>query len=197
MTTRKILCIRHGESTFNATYADDGVDPMLFDAPLTERGHAQVAAARLELRETPVDLVLTTPLTRALQTTLGIFADHPSKPEIVVEPRHRERLESSCDQGRSPAELMREFPQIRLDHLPLTWWHAEGEPDARGLHVEPLDVMLARMEEFAEHLRNRTEPTLAIVGHGTFFHHLTGQWLRNCQVLEWDWTAPPPPVTAR
>ena len=191
MSDRRILCIRHGESTFNAAFKADGSDPLLFDAPLTERGHAQVEAARLALRDTPVDVVLTTPLTRALQTTLGIFGDHPAKPEIIVEPLHRERLESSCDRGRAPTELMVEFPQLTLDHLPPVWWHAEGEADPRGIHVEPVETLLARMEDFVAALRDRSEATIALVGHGTFFYHLTGRWLSNCEILEWDPSARP------
>jgi glucosyl-3-phosphoglycerate phosphatase len=190
MSEPKILCIRHGESTFNAAHAADGADPMLFDAPLTERGHEQVAAARLQLRGTAVDVVLTSPLTRALQTTLGIFGDHPSKPAIVVEALHRERLESSCDRGRAPEALMAEFPAIALDHLPEIWWHAEGEPDERGIHVEPLEVLLARMEAFIAALKTRREATIAVVGHATFFNHLIGRWLRNCEVAEWHWDDP-------
>jgi broad specificity phosphatase PhoE len=36
-----------------------------------ERGHAQVAAARAALRAIPFELVVTSPLTRALQSTSG------------------------------------------------------------------------------------------------------------------------------
>ncbi len=187
MRDRTILCIRHGESAFNAAYAGDGVDPMLFDAPLTARGRAQVEAARDRLRPVPVDVVIATPLTRALQTALGIFGDHPNRPEIVVEAGHRERLESSCDRGRAPADLAAEFPHLKLDHLPAVWWHAEGEPDGRGLHVEPLPTMLARMERFAALVKGRPEPVIALVGHGTFFFHLTGRWLDNCEVFDWPW----------
>ncbi len=189
MSDTTILCIRHGESAFNAAYKGDGVDPMLFDAPLTERGHAQVEAARHALRDTPVEVVITSPLTRALQTTLGIFAEHPWRPEIIVETLHRERLESSCDKGRPPAELMLDFPEVALDHLPATWWHAEGEPDGRGIHVEPVEVMLARMEAFVDAIKARPERMIAVVGHATFFHHLTGRWLNNCEVHPWHWAA--------
>ena len=51
--------------------------------------------------------------------------------------------------------------------------------------------MLARMERFAEAVKRRSEPVIAIVGHGTFFHHLTGRWLDNCEVLDWRWQEPP------
>ena len=186
MTERTITLIRHGESTFNAAYPTAGADPMLFDAPLTERGHAQVAAARLTMRSRPVEAVIASPLTRALQTALGIFGDHPSRPVISVEMGHRERLESSCDQGRSPALLAAEFPGLSLDHLPETWWHDDGEADARGIRVEPLDVMLKRMTDFVETLKARPERHLAVVGHGTFFYHLTGRWFDNCEIVPWN-----------
>lgn len=186
MTERTILLIRHGESTFNAAQSEGAADPMLFDAPLTARGHAQVAAARLALRDRRMEAVITSPLTRALQTTLGLFGDHPDQPRIAVEVGHRERLESSCDQGRSPLLLAREFPTLALDHLPETWWHDEGEPNPSGIRVEPVETLLARLADFVEALRARPERHLAVVGHGTFFHHLTGRWLANCEIVEWD-----------
>lgn len=189
MTERSITLIRHGESTYNAAEPAAGTDPMLFDAPLTARGHAQVEAARLAMRSRPVDAVIASPLTRALQTALGIFGDHPSQPLIVVEMGHRERLESSCDRGRPPALLAAEFPMLSLGHLPDTWWHDDGEPDARGLRVEPLEVMLARMADLVEALKARPERHVAVVGHGTFFYHLTGRWFANCEIVPWDGVA--------
>ena len=44
--TKVVYLIRHGQSTFNAAYARDGVDPMLFDAPLSALGRRQVATLR-------------------------------------------------------------------------------------------------------------------------------------------------------
>ena len=38
MTGKSIVCIRHGESTFNAAWKKEAVDPLLFDAPLSESG---------------------------------------------------------------------------------------------------------------------------------------------------------------
>ncbi|SER17519.1 Broad specificity phosphatase PhoE [Faunimonas pinastri] len=188
---KRILCIRHGQSTFNAASAETGVDPLHFDAPLTELGHQQVRRAREAMRDIPVELVVTSPLTRALQTTHGIFDGHPSGPRYLVEALHRERLESSCDVGRSPAELAPEHPAFSLDHLPDVWWHAEGEPDERGICVEPLEALQARLAQFRIVLQGRPEQTIAVVGHGTFFFHLTGRWLDNCEILElrpeqWD-----------
>jgi broad specificity phosphatase PhoE len=184
MTHKTIFCIRHGESTFNAAFRETGQDPLHFDAPLTEAGHEQVRQARAALHRVPVELVITTPLTRALQTAAGIFEGHPSAPTVLVEALHRERVESSCDIGRGPALLTAEFPSFVLDHLPEVWWHQHGEADERGVCVEPVETLLARLEEFRLLLGRRPERTIAVVGHGTFFFHLTGRWLANCEVAE-------------
>lgn len=187
----RIVCIRHGESTFNALHRQFGRDPGHVDARLSERGHAQVAKARLEQRDVPFDLVVTSPLTRALQTTAGIFAGHPSKPRMLVEVLHRECQESSCDIGRAASILAKEFPDFDVGHLPETWWWAEGAPGATGYHVEPHHLFDARVAGFREWLRARPERTIAVVGHSTFFYHLAGQCLANCEALELDLDAEP------
>ena len=182
MTTRTILCIRHGQSTANVAWEAGGDDPLQIDARLTAKGQAQVRAARDRLRAEPVDLVITSPLTRALQTSTGIFADHPGRPPILVEPLHREYQENSGDVGRPASLLAEEFPHLSLSHLPEVWWHADGEPDHRGIHVEPPDVLQDRLALFRALLAARTERTIAVVGHATFFWHLTGELLENCGV---------------
>ncbi len=182
MTSRTILCIRHGQSTANVAWEAGGEDPLQIDARLTARGEAQVRAARERLRSEPVDLVITSPLTRALQTSTGIFADHPRRPPILVEPLHREYQENSGDVGRPASLLAGEFPHLSLSHLPEVWWHAEGKPDHRGIHVEPPDVLQDRLALFRALLAARTEHTIAVVGHATFFWHLTGELLENCGI---------------
>lgn len=186
MSPTRIVCIRHGESTFNAAHRLTGRDPGHVDARLTERGLAQVAAARAALHDIPFDLVVTSPLTRAIQTTKGIFGGHPAEPRILVEVLHRECQESSCDMGRAASVLAAEFPDVAVDHLAEIWWHAEGEPDADGLHVEPRALFDQRVIDFRDWLAARPERTIAVVGHGTFFFHLTGTWLDNCQTVELD-----------
>jgi len=183
MTSKTILCIRHGESTFNAAAAHSRIDPLHYDARLSELGEQQVRGARAILRHEPIELVITTPLTRALQTTAGIFADHPSSPRVLVEALHRERVENSCDVGRSPAVLQNEFPSFAFDHLPDVWWHHHERPDARGVCIEPPELVRSRAEEFKRFLLRRPEALIAVVGHGTFFFNLTGRALANCEVV--------------
>ena len=179
---KTIHCIRHGQSTFNAAFHESRVDPLHWDAPLSELGRRQVSDAAARIRDVPYELVLTTPLTRALQTTLGLFADHPSAPAIRVEHRHREHCGNSCDVGRSPALLTVEFPALDFGHLDDIWWHRDGEPDERGICVEPWEALGQRVEHFRAFLNGRPERLIAVVGHGTFFQHLTGELLDNCGI---------------
>jgi len=177
-----VHCIRHGQSTFNAHFAETGCDPMQPDAPLTELGRRQAAERALELRQHSYELVVTSPLTRAIQTTLGLFGEHPAAPPILVECLHREYLESSCDVGRAPALLAQDFPDLAFDHLDEIWWHNEGQPDERGFVCEPTETLVERVRRFRGWLADRPESLIAVVGHGTFFYHLTGRQLQNCEV---------------
>ncbi|MGU3538722.1 histidine phosphatase family protein [Methylobacterium sp. A54F] len=187
----RIVCLRHGESTFNAAHRLDGRDPGHIDARLTPRGRAQADAARARLAGIPFDLVVTSPLTRAIETTMRVFGTHPAQPRVLVEVLHRECQESSCDVGRAASEIAADFPHLDIAHLPEIWWHAEGQPTAGGYHVEPRHLFDARVAGFREWLRARPERTIAVVGHGTFFAHLTGIWLDNCESTELDLAGEP------
>ena len=180
--SRHRYVIRHGQSTFNAAFAETGQDPMHFDARLSDLGHRQVQATRALIAGLPrPDLVVCTPLTRAIQTTLGLFAgiDAP----ILIHSLHRERCEHSCDVGRSPSELAAEFPHLDFAHLDHPWWH-DGPGHAPGVPFEPEDVFAARVAAFAQWLDARPEPVVMAVGHGEFFRRLTGRsQLANCEIV--------------
>ena len=185
----RIVCIRHGESTFNAAHRATGRDPGHLDARLTERGQAQAEAARERIAAIPFELVVTSPLTRAIQTSAILFGEHPAEPRVLVEVLHRECQESSCDVGRAASEIAREFPHLDVGHLPEVWWHAEEGCAVGAYPVEPRHLFDRRVAEFREWLRRRPERTIAVVGHGTFFFHLTGIWLDNCESTELDLAA--------
>ena len=180
----EIYLIRHGQSLFNAHFEATGTDPWHIDAPLTELGHSQAAAARDVVAAMPrPDLVLSSPLTRAIQTTMGIFGGTGVPVEVTC--RHREHLGHSCDIGRSPKALTAEFPHLAFDHLTDPWWHV-GPHDANGVPVEPEHVFTPRVTEFAAWLAAHEAPTIAVIGHGTFFRALTGRGFANCEVVRWS-----------
>lgn len=179
---KDVYLIRHGQSTFNMLFESSGIDPLHFDAPLSSLGNLQVAKVRQAAADLDADLVVASPLTRALQTAIGLF--HGTPVPITVSSTHRERLGNSCDVGRAPSVLSEEFPTLRFDHLEETWWH-NGEKDGRGVPVEPEALFIQRIVEFSRWVSSRPERTVVVVGHGTFFHRLTGRHLENCEIMQW------------
>ena len=72
----------------------------------------------------------------------------------------RELLIHSCDVGRPPADLQRDFPTLSFTHLADCWWH-QGPQNDDGIAVEPEDVFLQRMAKFAQDLPQIKERPLA------------------------------------
>ncbi len=176
----EVFAIRHGQSEFNRIWGETGVDPLIRDAPLSVEGHAQVAKARAAVLALQPTLVITSPLTRAIQTTLGLFGD--AGVPIEVSPLHRERVTNSDDVGSAASDLRTAFPLLAFDHLDEVWWY-DGPKDSLGVPVEPHDHFEGRINAFLEDLTARSEDRIVVVGHGTFFHRvLGGVHLGNCEI---------------
>lgn len=173
-----VYFIRHGQSEFNATHKDGGRDPMIFDAPLTARGRRQAEETKAIVAELGIKQVITSPLTRAIQTSLCLFENIAP---ITVAARHRELLVYSGDVGRPPGELQRDFPTLSFTHLPDHWWH-DGPQNDDGVPVEPEDIFLQRVAAFERDLAQIEDRPLAVVGHGNLFMALMGRMMDNCEI---------------
>ncbi len=176
-----IYLIRHGQSEFNAV-ARDGIDPLIYDAPLTELGRAQADATRAQVKDLGIEQVICSPLTRAVQTALRIFE---GTTPISVEAHHREMVCNSCDVGRHPEILALEFPTLQFDHLEPHWWHL-GPENEHGVPHEPVEIFHERVRTFAPILEASTTRPLAIVGHGLFFEAMLGRMLNNCEIAQYS-----------
>ncbi len=134
-----IYLIRHGQSEFNLAHKRGEPDPMIWDAPLTELGCKQALEAKEQILDLGIEQVLTSPLTRAIQTAKIMFNGIAP---IKVIPDHRELIIHSCDVG-VPASVLREkFPELSFDGLDEVWWH-QGVENENGVPVEPIDVFKA------------------------------------------------------
>lgn len=175
-----IYFIRHGQSEFNAAYREGAADPFIFDAPLTELGFRQAADARTSIADLEITHVITSPLTRAIQTAQTIF---DGLAPIEVRHGHHELLKYSGDVGRHPEDLRADFPDLSFDHLPLRWWHAHDDAEIK-VPVEPLPVFRKRVAGFVAYLEDidTNRETVAIVGHGNAFQEIIGFMLNNCQI---------------
>lgn len=177
-----IYLIRHAQSEFNAAFALDASDPMIFDAPLSPLGTQQAIEARAHISELDIEQLIVSPMTRTLQTASLIFEDnHPISINAVI----REQLSHSCDVGSAPQQLMQEYPHLDFSHLEECWWH-NGEKNEHGFSIESRDLLEKRAEQFIDYLlANKTRST-AIVTHGNFIHATTGIQPENCQIIKFD-----------
>ena len=173
-----IYFIRHGQSEFNAAFNEGDNDPLIFDAPLTDKGRGQAEDARLRVADLGIIHVITSPLTRAIQTALCIF---DGIAPIAVGADHRELLTHSCDVGRVPEALQRDFPSLSFAHLQNDWWH-QGPENDNNIAVEPEDVFRRRIDAFDRSLTRITDRPVAIVGHGNVFQALIGRMMENCEI---------------
>lgn len=177
--------IRHGQSEANVFFElTQGVDTKMLDARLTAFGKQQAAELGVRLASKHYDLVLVSPLTRAIETAITIFAgrDIPFHVHHV----HAERLEDSADVGRKPHLLKADFPHLDFSHLADVWWHDHEERNEHGFAVETQAIFEERIKAFVDHLRARTENSIAVIGHGAFFQRLTGRWMQNCELQAFD-----------
>ncbi|MEP2533639.1 histidine phosphatase family protein [Shimia sp.] len=175
-----VYFIRHGQSEFNAAYKGK-FDPMIFDAPLTELGFAQAAEARNKVSKLGITRVITSPLTRAIQTAKTIF---DSMAPIEVSHGHHELLKFSGDVGRPPEALKRDFPDLDFDHLPNHWWYAHEEAGV-AVPAEPMPIFQNRIAQFSAQLNDVNQEAVAIVGHGNAFQEIIGFMLNNCELHQY------------
>ncbi|KAK5580080.1 hypothetical protein RB653_000093 [Dictyostelium firmibasis] len=205
---KEIFIIRHGESTFNEQY-NELEDPYLFDARLTEFGEKQANQLSNNVRELlkDVELVITSPLTRALDTTkiglLNLIKDKSIK--CLVSPIHRELLTTSDDNGRIKSIIEKEYPEFDFSLInDERWWIPEiddlfeiksnlsidiNQYFKKSPFRESESLLLKRIEEFKKFLLTRSESIIAVVGHADFFYYLTQPQdlpMNNCQIIKFN-----------
>jgi broad specificity phosphatase PhoE len=141
---KRVYFIRHAHSRYNEWRDRSWLpwagcaglcigDPLIYDAALSERGEAQLYDLRnrvqeLGLHET-VELVVTTPLTRAIQTAVGAFDLAQLKRRgvaVVASGIHLEACDTTCDLGTPLSELRSTFrdsvsweTSVGIDGLPI------------------------------------------------------------------------------
>ncbi|XVF64938.1 hypothetical protein PTKIN_Ptkin09bG0206600 [Pterospermum kingtungense] len=169
-----IHLVRHGQAMHNVEGDKNRealLSPHLFDAELSPLGLQQVDKLRKDVHASGllkrIELVVTSPLYRAMQTAIGAFgSDHESRadgkfsaisalycPQIMAVELCRDRL------GVRPSDMRR-----RMDGEDDSMWN----PDVR----EPEEEISARMIQFMKWLWTRPEQEIVIVSHGIILQHI-------------------------
>mmetsp|Transcript_43633 Transcript_43633/g.85248 ORF Transcript_43633/g.85248 Transcript_43633/m.85248 type:complete len:287 (-) Transcript_43633:208-1068(-) len=197
---KTILWIRHGITEMNVYLMSKGygspgfVDPGYWDTKLTANGEKQARKLRDQRKKLGhLDLIVASPLSRALSTASIAFKDDPTP--RIVNADLRERMWLSSDVGSPAKELKSRFGDEGWDFSEIeeTWWHTDegwgkdGKEDWRHagtyLHPgEPEEEFKERLKRFISWVSKREEKTIAVVCHWGVIHALTGHSLDNCEV---------------
>ncbi|KAJ1461074.1 histidine phosphatase superfamily [Pelagophyceae sp. CCMP2097] len=196
---KRVTFVRHGESVMNVALARKPwgsagfADPDIRDAPLTPRGEAQAKALAARLAKgaalRDVDALVSSPLTRALQTAALVFGDARGLPAVATA-LAAERLYLSSDLGASRQDLEAMWPAWDFGAVSAgEWWYqpedaraAEWRPP--GDYVcpgEPVDAFCKRMDALIDWLKLRDEAHIALVCHWGVLDVITGESFENCE----------------
>eukprot|EP00457_Paulinella_chromatophora_P005553 gb/GEZN01005570.1/.p1 GENE.gb/GEZN01005570.1/~~gb/GEZN01005570.1/.p1 ORF type:complete len:492 (-),score=57.27 gb/GEZN01005570.1/:242-1717(-) len=181
---QKVLhLVRHGQGFHNLLnevyreYGVTGVDsaykPELLDAPLTALGRRQAQMLQGQTRLfSNLDLVVTSPLARAVQTALLAF--QPQLEQGVPIVGHQSITEQSglkaCNKRRPLKEIAQEFPMVDWSDHSMT--RSEQDPLWVETNQETARSMSDRGYEFLLWLRARPESEAALVAHCQFLFTL-------------------------
>ena len=208
----KTICfIRHGVTEMNeflgsSHYGSPGFkDPGLWDTRLTARGIAQAEVLNRRLHShasawaqtnKEIELIVSSPLSRALHTATLAFAGEPlSRIPRCINADVRERMWLSSDVGSPAGDLAEAWGKENWDCSALenTWWYTDESWRSGGVdwrkpgqyvHVgEPEQPFKQRLENFKAWLLARPELCIAVVAHWGSIYGLTGKSLENCEML--------------
>lgn len=185
-----IHMVRHAQGTHNVEVPGTCQyrHPKNHDARLTPFGEQQcdALAAKCADAVSGVQLVVTSPLTRCVQTALGSFpglaSRHPSEVPFVAHESVRETVNFLCDAHRPISTLAEEFPRVDFTqtaegpggadfHHDRIWaMYDAALPQGYDGHRESADLISVanRGREFFRWLSGRVETEVAVSSHSAF-----------------------------
>lgn len=117
-----------------------------------------------------VELLLASPLRRALETCQLSFAPCVERGLVIVAVPHAEEVsDTPSDTGSAKEVLTKEFGEVDFNFLKEEWYLRQGEfrVDAEAVN--------ARAKKLRRWIQQRPEKEIALVSHGFFNHFLTGE----------------------
>ena len=171
-----IIFVRHGESYNNIIdkkrkYKYESVDPSL-----TEKGIKQANLIKNNQLIIDPDLVIVSPLKRAIQTCAIIYGEKP-KNRVLISALHTEKWTSIFDQGSTKTDLINDLPFIEkwegLEYIDEEWGPTE---------YSDRDWKNNRIPQFLKFISNFSEKKIVVIGHAGFFKEILGYHMKNCDI---------------
>lgn len=169
--SKTLYCIRHGTALHNINFPKMGRKAYteFHDTPLVDYGHLESTTfGQNWFTQYDIELVVTSPLTRTIQTAKNIFIAQPNIHIIALDClKEHPQSEEWCNSRQSLSILMKKYPFIDFseikDDKDIIWQkkRLSDEVELTNLH--------GRIDELKKWILNRPEKTIAVIGHSSFF----------------------------
>ena len=173
-----IYCIRHGEATHNVDFVKYGMstyyDKTKMDTKLTSKVENQarnLGKTWIELKEknqdNKIDLIITSPLSRCLQTTTGIFGYNPIAPILSFEECREYPLGTEyCNKRKNIDFLKEKYPHVNFSNIlsneDINWSERKETPEELEKRVENFKEILNI------YIKKNNYKKIVVVSHSTF-----------------------------
>ncbi|CAM9465379.1 unnamed protein product [Ectocarpus fasciculatus] len=194
-TAKTVHFLRHAEGTHNEAALKEGRAAFSkiehLDARLTDLGKEQCATLKAANHgiEKEAELVVVSPLTRAIQTAMLAIDQVEGVPWVALECVRERAGVQPCDRRRCVSELKMEYPNISFDAITDD---DDAYFDAQGDERETYDSVAHRGRELFSWLKDRPETNIAVVTHSGFLSSLfnkvvlsppgTAKGFKNCEL---------------
>jgi len=148
----RLILVRHGETVWNAERRVQGGK---VDTELSDNGRRQITRLAEVLRDEPVDLIVSSPLSRAVITaeTIGRYHEAP----ITTHPGLKEVNVGEFD-GLSTVDMPQTFTELLLE-----WWKGECERLPGGESFAELQKRT--WDVVCPYVNDRTPENVLVVSH--------------------------------
>lgn len=185
--TKHLHLIRHAQGTHNVNQEYRDIKNM--DARLTDLGVEQCRnmAKKIESGQhaavLEADLIVTSPMTRCIQTTLLTMEPLIARgtTNLLVHENVRETVNFNCDRRRAISEIQPEFDLLDFTHThadhDAIWQHYEerlGSYEEYTYHRESAEIhkVAERARQFFQWLAQRDEERVVVCSHAAFLRCL-------------------------
>ena len=183
---KTVFVIRHGQAEHNVN--EKALEKR--DTELTATGQAQAAALRSRVAALQPEIIFTSPILRALQTTAAMLHTGARVPVVVV-PDSRERVSHSAHLCELP---VRTELQSRFAAFDWAMVNAAVDQEASGDESSWEHLLMAtdlaggraideRTKRLSAWIEARPEASICLVSHGAFLMRLTeDDYMDNCEL---------------
>ncbi|KAH8646741.1 histidine phosphatase superfamily [Xylariales sp. PMI_506] len=181
-----LILIRHAQALHNVDKRYDIHDP-----DLSETGFGQLKDLRENLMQNPLaqnaGLIITSPMRRTIQTTLGSLDWLMAKGiKVEADADWQENSAKPCDTGSPAPALAKEFPDVDFSTLDPVYPDKTSPAGAHYYYTK--QALMKRGQSALKKLYSRPEKVIIVVAHSGFLRLcVTGSWFYNADYRVFDY----------